>query len=64
MPYTRLNRKTPQDVATSFGKICLWRTGYRPTHKTGDPTVFPLAQQLGLVQGATPALAERAERAR
>jgi hypothetical protein len=59
-PYTRLNRKTPQDVATSFGKIRLWRVGYRPTQKTGDPTIFPLAQQLGIVAGATPALAERA----
>ena len=59
-PYTRLNRKTPQDVATSFGKIRLWRVGYRPTQKTGDPTIFPLAQQLGIVASATPALAERA----
>jgi hypothetical protein len=59
-PYTRLNRKTPHDVATSFGKIRLWRVGYRPTQKTGDPTIFPLAQQLGIVAGATPALAERA----
>jgi hypothetical protein len=59
-PYTRLNRKTPQDVATSFGKIRLWRVGYRPTQKTGDSTIFPLAQQLGIVAGATPALAERA----
>ena len=59
-PYTRLNHKTPQDVATLFGKIRLWRTGYRPTNKTGDPTIFPLAQQLGLVAGASPALAERA----
>ncbi len=61
-PYTRLNRKTPQQVATTFGKICLQRVGYRSTHKTGDPTIFPLAQQLGIVAGATPALAERAAR--
>ena len=60
--YTRLKRKTPQDVATSFGKIRLWRVGYRPTHKTGEPTIFPLAQQLGIVASATPALAERAAR--
>ncbi len=58
-PYTRLRHKTPQEVATFFGKIRLWRTGYRPTQKTGDPTVFPLAQVLGLVGGATPALVER-----
>jgi hypothetical protein len=58
--YTRITRKTPQDVATLFGKIRLWRYGYRPTQKTGDATIFPLAEQLGLVAGATPALAERA----
>jgi hypothetical protein len=60
--YTRLKRKTPQEVATSFGKIRLWRVGYRPTQKTGDPTIFPLAQQLGIIAAATPALAERAAR--
>jgi hypothetical protein len=58
--YTRGSRKTPQTVATTFGKIRLWRLGYRPTHQTGEPTLFPLAQQLGLVAGASPALAERA----
>jgi hypothetical protein len=57
--YTRLNRKTPQEVATTFGKIRWWRVGYRPTHKTGDAMIFPLAGQLGIVAGATPALAER-----
>lgn len=58
--YSRGYRKTPQTVATTFGKIRLWRLGYRPTHPTGEPTLFPLAQQLGLVAGASPALAERA----
>jgi hypothetical protein len=58
--YTRIKRKTPQVVATLFGKIQLWRYGYRPTQKTGDATIFPLAQQLGIVAGATAALAERA----
>lgn len=58
--YTRIKRKTPQDVATLFGKIRLWRYGYRPTQKTGDATIFPLLGQLGVVAGATPALAERA----
>ncbi len=60
--YTRLNEKTPQNVWTPFGQIRLWRVGYRPTNKTGDATIFPLALSLGLVQGATPALAERAAR--
>jgi hypothetical protein len=59
-PYTRVKQKTPQKVATTFGKIRLWRYGYRPTNKTGDPTIFPLMQQLGIVAGATPALGERA----
>jgi hypothetical protein len=61
-PYTRLPRPTPTTVATLCGNIRLWRVGYRPTHKTGDPAVFPLAQHLGLLQGTTPALAERVAR--
>ena len=58
--YTRLNRKTPQHVWTLFGQIGLHRAGYRPTDKSGDATVFPLALALGLIGGASPALAERA----
>jgi hypothetical protein len=58
--YTRLNAKTPQNAWTLFGQIRLWRVGYRPTDKSGDPTIFPLGLSLGLVQGASPALAERA----
>lgn len=60
--YTRLNHKTPQNVWTLFGQMRLQRSGYRPTAKTGDPTIFPLALSMGLVHGATPALAERAAR--
>jgi hypothetical protein len=58
--YTRLNQKTPQNAWTLFGQIRLWRVGYRPSDKSGDATIFPLALALGLVHGATPALAERA----
>lgn len=58
--YTRLNRKTPQDVWTLFGQLRLHRVGYRPSDKTSDPTIFPLAQALGLFQGVSPALTERA----
>src|SRR5262249_22230577 len=47
---TRLYRKTPQTVATTFGTIRLWRVGYRPTHANGEPTRFPLAQQLEVVE--------------
>jgi hypothetical protein len=60
--YTRLNRQTPQNLWTRFGQIRLQRTGYRPTHQDGEPTLFPLARALGLVEGASPALAERAAR--
>jgi transposase len=49
--YTRIKRKTPQDVATLFGKVRLRRYGYRPTQKTGDATIFPLAEQLGMWRG-------------
>jgi hypothetical protein len=58
--YTRLNRKTPQNVWTLFGQLRLYRVGYRPSDKTGDATLFPAALALGLIQGASPALAERA----
>lgn len=64
-PYRRLNRKTPnRHVATPFGKITLWRHGYRYVERdTGEPTIFPLEIQLGLVEGATPALAGIAAKA-
>lgn len=59
--YTRLNQKTPQQAWTLFGQIRLWRIGYRPTDKdSGEVTLFPVARGLGLVLGASPALAERA----
>jgi len=58
--YTRLNQKTPQNVWTLFGQVRLRRVGYRPSAKSGDATLFPLAMALGLIHGATPALAERA----
>jgi hypothetical protein len=56
--YRRMNRKTRnQNVATRFGKITLWRFPYRDD-ETGDRCIFPLQMQLGLVEGATPALAD------
>jgi hypothetical protein len=60
--YRRLNQKTRnQHVATRFGKVTLWRFPYRDD-QTGDRCVFPLEMQLGLVEGATPALADRVAR--
>jgi hypothetical protein len=62
--YRRMNAKTAnRNVATLFGKITLWRHGYRPWERdAGEPTIFPLERQLGLVERATPALAEAAAR--
>ena len=52
--------KTPHsDVCCYFGKITLFRFGWRTPDHTG-PTTFPLEESLGLIRGCTPALAERA----
>jgi hypothetical protein len=63
--YRRLNQPTPnRHVATLFGKITLWRRGYRPLERDSpEATIFPLEQRLGLVEGATPALAGQAAQA-
>jgi hypothetical protein len=62
--YRRMNEKTPRrHVATLLGTITLWRHGYRPSYReSAESMVFPLEQSLGLVGGATPALAEAAGR--
>ena len=58
--YRRLGKKTRNaHVATLFGTICRWRFAYRfwdPLLK--EACIFPLELQLGLIQGATPALAD------
>jgi hypothetical protein len=58
--YRRLGKKTRNaHVATLFGTLCLWRFGYRfwePLLK--ESCIFPLELQLGLIEGATPAMAE------
>lgn len=60
--YRRLNQKTRnQHLATRFGKITLWRFPYRDD-QTHDRCIFRLEMQLGLVEGATPALADRVAR--
>lgn len=62
--YRRVNRKTRNArVSTLFGNVELWRYGYRDWQREGgETTLFPLEVQLGLVAGATPALAEVASR--
>jgi hypothetical protein len=57
--YRRLPKKTSQTVSTLFGDIRLRRLGYRAAPGEGEPVLFPLCRELGLVQGATPALVER-----
>jgi hypothetical protein len=60
--YHRLQQKTPQTVSTLFGEYTLYRLGYRAPRSAGVPVLFPLVQALGIVHGATPALAARAAR--
>lgn len=62
--YRRLNQKTRNArVATLFGSIELWRYAYRYWHRdVSEACIFPLEIALGLVVGATPALAEAAGR--
>jgi hypothetical protein len=58
--YRRLNQKTRNThVATLFGTIELWRYPYRYWHRdVAETCIFPLEIALGLLHGATPALAE------
>ena len=60
--YRRLGKKTPQQVSTLFGEITVHRLGYRAAPQAGVPVLFPLVRELGLIHGATPALAERVAR--
>jgi len=57
--FRRLGKKTSQEVSTLFGVIRVQRLGYRTTPAMGEPVLFPLCQELGLVHSATPALVER-----
>ena len=57
--YRRLGKKTPHAVSTLFGTITLRRLGYRAASGLQEPVLFPLCEMLGVVHGATPALAER-----
>jgi len=56
----RRRERSPNDIATLFGTLQLRRYLYEDL-EPGNPCLFPLEKQLGLVVGAaTPALAERA----
>jgi len=61
--YRKENQKTPnRNVSTRFGEITLWRFPYRYRQRESKPGIFPLELQLGLVGGATPAIADLAAR--
>ena len=54
--YRRRAKQTPnRSIATRFGSITLWRTGYRSWQR-GEETIFPLELMLGLVENVSPAL--------
>ena len=56
----RINKKTPAQVSTRFGKITL-RSFYYQNNEDGEPGLHPLHLRLGIgAGGATPALAQRA----
>jgi hypothetical protein len=58
--YRRLGKKTRNaHVATLFGTIHLWRFAYRYWEPfVRESCIFPLELQLGLLEGATPALVD------
>lgn len=61
--YRIVRAKTRQSVDTLFGPITLWRHLYRPvTRDSGERSIIPLGQALGVVENTTPALAEVALR--
>lgn len=56
----RRRQRSPNNIATLFGTVPLHRYLYEDL-EPGNPCLFPLEKQLGIVAGAaTPALAERA----
>jgi hypothetical protein len=58
----RINKRTPAEVATSFGPITLWSWLYLCS-EDGEPGLHPLHVSLGIGAGAaTPALLERVAR--
>jgi hypothetical protein len=57
----RINKKTPAQIATSFGPITLWSFLYLNADD-GEPGLHPLHVQLGIAAGTTVVLAERVAR--
>jgi hypothetical protein len=58
----RINKRTPCEVATTFGPITLWSFLYLNEHD-GEPGLHPLHVRLGIVAGgATALLGERVAR--
>lgn len=54
--YRRRSSRTPnRSIATRFGCITLWRTGYRSWQR-GEETIFPLEMMLGLIENVSPAM--------
>jgi hypothetical protein len=54
--YRRRSARTAnRSIATRFGNITLWRTGYRSWQR-GEETIFPLELMLGLVENVSPAM--------
>lgn len=51
----RSDRKPNRSIATRFGNITLWRTGYRSWQR-GEETIFPLEIMLGLIENVSPAM--------
>lgn len=51
----RSDRKPNRSIATRFGNITLWRTGYRSWQR-GEETIFPLEMMLGLIENVSPAM--------
>jgi hypothetical protein len=51
----RSDRNPNRSIATRFGNITLWRTGYRNWQR-GEETIFPLELMLGLVENVSPAM--------
>jgi hypothetical protein len=61
--YRLVGEKTRHVVDTVFGPVALWRHLYRPVARdSAERAIAPLERSLGVIEGATPALAEAVAR--